>query len=56
MKKLLLIKDSVEFWKVFAEERRKRRTKLRKLSFEEKVEIVEKMKTLSPLKVYSKSK
>ena len=50
MKKLLSIKDSEEFWKVFDEERRKRRNSLRRLSFAKKVEIVERMKASGLLK------
>jgi hypothetical protein len=50
MKKLLSIKDSGRFWKVFDEERRKRRSKLRKLSFAKKVAIVERMKASGLLK------
>jgi hypothetical protein len=44
MKKLLSIRDSEEFWKVFSEEREARRKQLRKLPFAKKIEIVEKMR------------
>lgn len=44
MKKLLWIKDSEEFWKVFSEEREARREQLRKLPFAKKIEIVAKMR------------
>lgn len=44
MKKLLWIKDSEEFWKVFSEEREARRKRLQKLPFAKKIEIVEKMR------------
>ena len=50
MKKLLWIKDSKEFWKVFGEERQKRRERLRRLSFAKKIEIVEKMKRMGIMK------
>ena len=43
MKKLLYAKDSEEFWKIFNEEREKRRNKLAKLPFAKKVVILEKM-------------
>ncbi len=44
MKKLLSIKDSEEFWRVFSEEREARRKQLRNLPFAKKIEIVEKMR------------
>jgi len=47
MRKLLWIKDSKEFWKVFGEEREKRRERLRRLPFAKKIEIVEKMKRMN---------
>ena len=50
MKKLLWIKDSKEFWRVFGEERKKRRERLRKLPFAKKIEIVEKMKRMDVMK------
>jgi hypothetical protein len=43
MKKLLSIKDSEEFWRVFSEERKAWRRQLRNLPFAQKIEIVEKM-------------
>lgn len=43
MKKLLYTKDSKEFWKIFNEEREKRRNKLARLPFVKKVVILEKM-------------
>ena len=43
MKKLLYTKDSKEFWKIFNEEREKRRNKLARLPFAKKVVILEKM-------------
>jgi hypothetical protein len=50
MKKLLLIKDSKEFWEVFSKEQRRRREKLRKLPFAKKIEIVSRMQRTSLLK------
>jgi hypothetical protein len=50
MKKLLSIKDSGEFWKVFSEEREKRRRQMRRLSFAKKIEIVSQMRRMSLLK------
>ena len=44
MKKLLLIRDSEEFWRVFSEEQEARRKQLRNLPFAKKIEIVEKMR------------
>ena len=44
MRKLLSIKDSEEFWKVFAEEREARRKQLRNLPYAKKIEIVERMR------------
>ena len=44
MRKLLWIRDSEEFWKVFSEERESRRKQLRNLPFAKKIEIVEKMR------------
>jgi hypothetical protein len=44
MRKLLLIRDSEEFWKVFSEQRELRRKQLRNLPFAKKIEIVEKMR------------
>ena len=43
MKKLLYAKDSREFWRIFSQERRKRRHELAKLPFVKKVAILEKM-------------
>ena len=43
MKRLLYTKDSKEFWKIFNEEREKRRNKLARLPFVKKVVILEKM-------------
>jgi hypothetical protein len=48
MKKLLWIRDSEEFWKVFSEEREARRKQLRNLPFAKKIEIVEKMRAAQP--------
>jgi hypothetical protein len=50
MKKLLWIKDSKEFWKVFGEERENRRAKLKRLPFAKKIEIVEKMKRMNVMR------
>jgi hypothetical protein len=50
MRKLLWIKDCKEFWRVFGEEREKRRARLRKLPFAKKIEIVEKMKRMDTMK------
>jgi len=50
MRKLLSIRDSKKFWKVFDEERRKRRERLRRLPFAKKVEIMERMKASGFLK------
>ena len=50
MKKLLSIKDSGEFWKVFNEEREKRRKQMRELPFAKKIEIVSRMQRMSLLK------
>ncbi|HUT03965.1 MAG TPA: hypothetical protein VM163_08765 [bacterium] len=44
MKKLLYIKDSQQFWKVFSEERDKVRKQLSRLPFAEKIEIMSKMR------------
>ena len=46
MKRLLSIKDSEEFWRVFSEEREARRRQLRNLPFAKKIEIVEKMRAV----------
>jgi len=48
MKKLLWIKDSEEFWKVFSEEREKLRRKRKKLPFAKKIEILSSMQKLFP--------
>jgi hypothetical protein len=40
MRKLLSIKDSKKFWKVFNQERMKERRKLRSLSFRKKLEMM----------------
>ena len=48
MKKLLYLKDSEEFWKVFSEEREKIRRRLQGLPFAEKVEIMARMRKLFP--------
>ena len=39
MRKLLSIRDSEDFWKVFSEEREARRRQLRDLPFAKKIEI-----------------
>jgi len=39
MRKLLSIRDSEDFWKVFSEEREARRRQLRNLPFAKKIEI-----------------
>ncbi|MGB2705682.1 MAG: hypothetical protein WBC74_02330 [Candidatus Omnitrophota bacterium] len=44
MKKLLWIKDSKKFWKVFSQEREKSRKNLRNLPFAKKIELLEKWK------------
>lgn len=44
MKKLLWIKDSKKFWKVFSKEREKIRRRLQRLSFTKKIELLEKWK------------
>jgi len=46
MKKLLSIRDSEQFWKVFNREREARRKKLPRLPFARKIEIVEKMRAM----------
>lgn len=46
MKKLLWIKDSKEFWKVFSEERKKLRKQKRNLPFAKKIEILSSMQKL----------
>jgi hypothetical protein len=48
MKKLLWIKDSQEFWKVFSEERQKIRRRKRNLPFAKKIEILSSMQKLFP--------
>jgi hypothetical protein len=48
MKKLLSIRDSEEFWKVFSEEREAKRKQLRNLPFAKKIEIVERMRAAQP--------
>jgi hypothetical protein len=48
MKKLLWIKDSEKFWKVFAEERKKTRRQKRNLPFAKKIEILSSMQKLFP--------
>jgi len=45
--KLLSIKDSGEFWKIFNEEREKRRKQMRRLPFTKKIEIVSRMQRMS---------
>jgi hypothetical protein len=40
MRKLLWIKDSKEFWRVFNQERTKERRKLRSLSFKKKLAMM----------------
>ena len=50
MKKLLSIRDSEEFWRVFSEEREARRKRLRNLPFAKKIEIVERMRAAQPRK------
>lgn len=44
MKKLLWIRDSKKFWKVFSQERKKSRRRLQNLSFAKKIELLEKWK------------
>jgi len=51
MKKLLSIRDSEEFWRVFGEEREARRKRLRNLPFSRKIEIVERMRAAQPKKL-----
>jgi len=46
MKKLLWIKDSEEFWKVFSRERDKIRKRKRKLPFAKKIEMLSSMQKL----------
>jgi len=46
MRKLLWIKDSKEFWKVFNKERKKDREKKSKLPFVKKIEILSSMQKL----------
>lgn len=48
MKKLLYIKDSEQFWKVFNDERKKTRERLAQLPFAEKIEIMSKMRERCP--------
>lgn len=43
MKKLLYVKDSEEFWRIFNQEKDKAREKLARLPFARKVVILEKM-------------
>ena len=50
MRKLLWIKDSEEFWKVFGRERIEMREKLRRLPFAKKIEIISQMQKMSLLK------
>ena len=50
MKKLLWIKDSEKFWKVFSEERKKIRRQKRDLPFAKKIEILSSMQKLFPPK------
>jgi len=45
MKKLLYVKDSEEFWRIFSLEREKRQKKLANLPFARKIEILEKMQS-----------
>jgi hypothetical protein len=56
MRTLLSIKDSQEFWKAFGDERNRRRTRLRKLSFLKKVQIVERMQDSGFIKLHGRSK
>ena len=44
MKKLLYIKDSGQFWKVFSKERDEVRKRLSRLPFAKKIEIMSKMR------------
>ena len=46
MKKLLWIKDSKEFWKVFSEERKKIGRQRKNLPFAKKIEILSSMQKL----------
>jgi len=46
MKKLLWIKDSERFWKVFSKERKKIRRQKRNLLFAKKIEILSSMQRL----------
>jgi len=48
VKKLLYIKDSERFWKVFNDERKKTRESLAQLPFAEKIEIMSKMRERCP--------
>ena len=48
MKKLLYIKDSEQFWKVFAKEREKIRKRLSRLPFAKKIEIMSNMREAFP--------
>ncbi len=58
MKKLLYIRDSEEYWRVFTEESEKRRKRLQRLPFSEKIKIIARMQELfgSPRKKKSKSR
>jgi hypothetical protein len=56
MRKLLSIKDFERFWKVFAEERRKERQKLRRLSFARKIAMVEEMQKMVPPKMRTRKR
>lgn len=46
MQKLLYLKDSEKFWKVFDKERRKSRRQLQSLPFARKIEILSEMQKL----------
>ena len=48
MRKLLYIKDSERFWRVFTEERDKERKRLSELPFAEKIEIMAEMREAFP--------
>jgi hypothetical protein len=50
MKKLLWIKDSERFWKVFSKERNKIRKQKRDLPFAKKIEMLSSMQKLFPKK------
>jgi hypothetical protein len=54
MRKLLYVKDSEEFWKIFSLEREKRQKKLANLPFARKIEILEMMQSDAALLKESK--